>query len=247
MNRRQLLSVMGTATVAGCVGDDMADTSGPEDSSDDGGTSSTNGTDTNPSEPEPAIDVSVSDVSLGTMTTPNGRTETAVTGLVKNTGEARLGAVTAAGKFYNADGQLLSSAIWDIRDLVPGEIWEPWIPYSGDGTVDSADLTITDSFAHGRTVSPNGMVLESHDLQIPVDDYAMPRVLGEVSNQTETSVPALLARPKLIAENGHLLETAIATVQNFGAGETWSFDTQVHFQNSDWIDRIDSYQIVLTV
>jgi len=241
MKRRQLLAVAGSTAVAGCTGDKVADSN--ESGAGGGGEVLPEPT----TEREPAVDVSISSVNLETRTTASGLSETAVTGLVENTGDARLGAVTATGKFYNADGQLITSGIWDVRDLATGEVWEPWIRYTGDQDVTSVDLSVTDVFEHQRSVNPDGMVLESHDIEIPTDDLAMPYVSGTVSNQTGTGVPTLLARPKLYAENGHLLETGITTVQNFGAGETWSFDQRIHFANGSWTDRIDSYQVVLTV
>ncbi|MDF9748359.1 FxLYD domain-containing protein [Natrinema salsiterrestre] len=235
MKRRQLLAVTGTVAVAGCLADSSTDTDEPDD-----------GNESPSDEQPPEVDTTVTDATLETRELDGDRTETAVTGLVENTSDARLGLVSVAGKFYDADGQLLSSSPWDVRDLEPGQVWEPWIPYMGEGDVDHAELVVTDATAHSRTIAPNGMVLESHDMQIPTDDLAMPRVLGTVSNQSESDVGILQARLKTIADNGNLLETGIASIQNFGAGESWDFDQQIHFKNPDWKERIGGYQIVLT-
>lgn len=237
MNRRKLLAVMGASAIAGCSNDSSAAES--ETASDPNGDRS--------GEDEAVVETTVGDTELTARETAGDDVEAAVTGTVENTGDVRLGAVTAAAKFFNADGELLSSPMWDIRDFEPGEVWEPWIPYSDDpGRVDRAELVVTDEIAYGWTISPEGLILASNEIQIPVDDYAMPRVVGEVVNEAGTSVQSIQARPKVYAENGILLETAIKSTQQVDAGESWQFDIQVHFNNESWKDRIDDYDIVLT-
>ena len=241
MKRRQLLSAIGAVGVAGCVGDETSDT----DPTDNGWNQSQSQAPTQTTEPD--VDVSVSDVSIETRTTAVGNEETAVTGLVENTGDARLAAVNATGKFYNADDQLLSSGVWDVRDFEPGEVWEPWISYAGDGTVAEGKLVISDTIPYSRIVNPTGIEVKSENIEIPTDDYADPRVSGTVANNSGRDVPYLQARPKVADENGHLLETAITSVNNLGAGETWSFDQAAYFANPSWRDRISRYKIVLTL
>lgn len=241
MKRRELLGVIGAGVLAGCVSGEVAD-SQPDETNQSDENATADGEDEGL-----VAEATVTGSELATREADD-RTEAAATGTIENTGDVRLGAVTAVGKFFDADGQLLSSAMWDIRDLEVGEVWEPWIPYSESAEkVAEVELSVTQATAHGWTVSPDGLVLESHDVQVPTDDHAMPRVVGEVANETETDASNVQARPKIYAENGNLLETGIKTTQQLGAGETWQFDVQVHFNNPDWKDRIGDSDVTLTV
>jgi len=250
MNRRQVLAAAGMVAVAGCLettsddperGPSGRDTTAPSGDGDEseGGNSNTGG-----SADDGEVATSVWDAELATREVGNS-TELAVTGQVENTGTARLASVTATGKFYNGNDQLLTTAAWHIRDFAPGEIWEPWLAYRGDGEVDWAEIAVTQSVAYGREVSPDGLKLADSDLQIPADTYSAPRVVGEVANHSGESVAYLDARPKIYANNGSLLATGIKSVQNLGAGDTWQFDIQLSFNNVSWKDRISDYDVVL--
>lgn len=240
MNRRQLLGATGCLAVAGCLSDAASDDSEPDEGNE-------SPTDEDGNEPEPTATAEVTDTTLTTRETSGGRVETAVTGTVENTGDDRLGMVNVAGKFYDASDQLLSSSPWGVRDLEPGEVWEPWIAYRGDGDVDRAELTVTDATAHSRTVNPSGVTIEDESIEIPTDAHAHPRVTGTVVNNTGETIPHLQARAKIAAENDNLLETEIGEIQELGDGETWSFDIQVPFANTDWRARIGRYKTVLTM
>lgn len=224
MKRRRLLAATASLAATGC----LSSTSSEHD------------------EPSTTTDATVTEPTLATRETTTDQLETAVTGTVENTGDVRLDMVTVAGTFFNADGQLLGSSEWGVRDLESGETWEPWIPYTGDEDVDHAALTVTDAVDYDRIVSPDGVVLESHELQIP-DDHTMPRLLGTVVNHSDTNISTLQARLKVLAENGNLLETALASIRDVGAGVMWKFDQQIHFTNPAWKDRINGSQIILTM
>lgn len=225
MKRRQLVAVTASLAVAGCLGSASRERD----------------------KPPTTVDATVTDSTLATRETASGRLETAVTGTVENTGTARLGLVNVAGAFFDAEGQLLAWSERGVCDLEPGDVWEPWIACTGEENVDRTELTVTTAVAHDRIISPDGVVLESHGLQLPAADHTMPRLLGTVVNRSDADISTLQARLKLIAANGNLLETALASVRNLGAGVMWKFDQRIHFTNPAWTDRIDDHQVVLTM
>lgn len=190
-------------------------------------------------------EATIQNVDATTRETVNGRAEAAVTGTIENTGDTLLSLVTVSGKFYNEDDRLLTSSPWDIRDLEPGEVWEPWIPYGGDATaVERVELVITDAISYTRTAYPDGAAVVSSDVEVPVDDYAMPNVVARIENQSNRSFTYLEARTKIYAENGNLLETGIDSIQKFPSGEEWRVESQVHFRNESRKERIDDHDIV---
>lgn len=176
------------------------------------------------------------------------RTTAAVTGAIENTGNTPLLICNAIAKFYNSEDELLNTAAGQIMALLPGEIWIPWLRYSGDGgkvekatlEVDSTTAASTQNLYSGESA----FTFEESDVQIPTDEGAMPRINAKITNETGSEV----ARARFIGivhdEEGRLLASGTSVVNGFGAGEVWNAEAAIYL-GGDRADQISNHSVLL--
>lgn len=174
-------------------------------------------------------------------------TEKAVTGEVENTGDSRLSYVETTATFLNEDGDVLETSIANVVDLEPGETWEVWTTFPGDGA-DAADgtLDVADASQWSTSNRPENVELGDHELVRPEGEFSDPYVDGEATNVGDESVDYVEARAKFYAENGNVLYSTMTNVTDLAADQTWQFELEFLSTNSDWAGRVDDYAVALS-
>lgn len=253
MNRRTYLQCFfGSAGVglAGCTGDDSGgggDGAGDR-TSDQSATVSTTTQSVPKTEttPETVAKATVMDSTLQ-INEGEYRTTAAVTGSIKNTGNVPLLICNAVSKFYNTSDELLNTSGWQIMGLLPEEIWLPWLRYTGDGSqVERATLEIdSTNQAQEESLYTDGdsFSIEESNVQIPVDETAMPRITANIRNETGSEVARVRFIGKLYDENGRVLAHGTRVVNNFAADEIWNVEAAINLSQSQ-VEAIDSHEIL---
>ena len=175
-------------------------------------------------------------------------TTKAMTGEVKNEGDGRLSYVEVTATFENADGDVLETSMTNVLDLGPGETWEVWVEYPGDGSsAASGSIEVSDASQWTSSKKPESVELGSHELVRPDGQFSSPYVTGEAENTGEEALDYLEARVKFYAKNGNVLYSTFTNVTGLGAGQTWQFKLEFLSTNSDWESRLGEYAVALAV
>lgn len=246
MDRRTFLALTGAGLTAGCVGGDGEATTGEpstgaESTTSAGGGGSTTGTTGTAgsteqtttgsgSTPEGTDAGTASDLGKGvTLEEHRLRVEgsdaeapVGVLATVANGRDAHSGRITLEASFRDDGGAVLGTTESTVADLAPVETWAAYVPYGGDdpGAVASYELTGSVAESVPSFYHPN---LSFGEFSLDAEGGET-YIRGTVENGGDNAVEFLQA-------NGYFHETAevvlgsnVATTENLGAGETWSFE-----------------------
>lgn len=255
MNRRRFLAAsttIGATLLAGCTssggsGADPTTAPTPPRTAEPTTVRTTSQETTEPTTAEQVADATVTDSTLE-VTEGQHRTTAAVTGTIENTGNVPLLTCNALAKFYNEDDELLNSNGWQIMGLLPGETWVPWLQYFGDGSkVERATFDVDrTSTARSENIYSGGSSfrVEESNVEVPVDDGAMPRFTANVRNETGSEVARVRFIGKVYDDAGRVLANGTQVVTAFGPGEVWDVEAAINM-GGDRGDRISNHEVLL--
>jgi len=247
MNRRRFLATaatIGAAGLAGCTS--SGDSANPATASQTsiGQQTTSTSTDSQTQTSSTSVEASVTSAEYRVQS-PNGYEEGAIVGHVKNTGTKRLRSVAVTGKFYDGQDSLLTTRVVKISDLAPGEVWDAFVIYvDNPSKVERGELVITQATTTPRTYFPDGFSVTESGMEVPQDDNR-PIISATVENTSGVDDAFLMAVPKVYAENGNVLGTAITSKSGLSDGKTWNFNSRVRILNGEWTDRAADHEVVL--
>lgn len=226
----------------------QTETPTPADTKSDTPAETESPTETDQPTPEPAVEAAVISSELKINETEYGA-NAFVTGTIQNTGDVSLFALDVMAKFYNEDGQLLSTGAAQALGVNPDEEWLPRIRYSGDGEeVASAELTVQQTNEiGGRTLIQGNEVYDvlSSELQIPTGEPPFPRLSGKIEKTESTEFQRLRMIGKLYNDNNQLLTTTSDVIMGFEEGEVWDFESVALMRDRDRIEEIARHEVLM--
>jgi len=218
MNRRQFLTVAGTALLAGCTFDSTTDDGATFDR--DGGVSAT--AMSTPTAESAATIADAALISAGSVTAASSGTVPWARIDVENTAEARHGLLTLQLRFYDESDSLLETRQGRVRTLPAETTWRYYHRFTqGVDTVDRLEASILEATPRPpRIVSDGASVVGS---EMAADPESGVTVTGRVDVSRE--MDQLLAIALVYDDAGRLRGTLTAPGQSLPAGETWRFET----------------------
>lgn len=252
MRRRQYLTLIGAASIAGCTGDgtESIDTpepteSGPgeteaatEPSSEDTSTASETETETTAERGE--ADVRIGETELR-VDDGQFSTDVFVEAEIVNQGSAPSGQVTLMVDWQTENGDFLDTAEETLVSIGAGETWLARVYYFGTQADQIDDFEASGEFEETPPSVPNGVELLESQLNVEDDDII---VTGRVENGTGAELSYLEAHGKLYDDDGNVLQSAWTNETDIPTGGTWAFEVNA-LQTDRW-SAVADHEVVLS-